>query len=148
MYKGKKINRGYRSGLESKVNDQLTNAGVPFTYEDVKIEWEDLAYRKYTPDFILANGIIIETKGLFTADDRRKHLLIQKQHPELDIRFIFSNCKSRLNKKSKTTYADWCNKHQFLYATKTVPLEWTTEKQRVAIYNNFIEFKGIKHDIS
>ena len=147
MYKGKKINRGYRSGLENKVNEQLKNIGIVFTYETLKIEWEDLAYRKYTPDFILSNGIIIETKGLFTASDRRKHLLIQKQHPELDIRFVFSNCNSKLNKRSKTTYASWCDKHNFLYATKKVPLDWTNEETKVLkTLNNFIQFKGIKHE--
>ncbi len=147
MYKGKKINRGYRSGLENKVNEQLKNIGIVFTYETLKIEWEDLAYRKYTPDFILSNGIIIETKGLFTASDRRKHLLIQKQHPELDIRFVFSNCNSKLNKRSKTTYASWCDKHNFLYATKKVPLDWTSEETKILkTLNNFIQFKGIKHE--
>lgn len=147
MYKGKKINRGYRSGLENKVNEQLKNIGIVFTYETLKIEWEDLAYRKYTPDFILSNGIIIETKGLFTASDRRKHLLIQKQHPELDIRFVFSNCNSKLNKRSKTTYASWCDKHNFLYATKKVPLDWTSEETKVLkTLNNFIQFKGTKHE--
>tara|TARA_S200002703_G_C3677386_1_gene208050 strand:- start:127 stop:570 length:444 start_codon:yes stop_codon:yes gene_type:complete len=147
VYKGKKINRGYRSGLENKVNEQLKNIGIVFTYETLKIEWEDLAYRKYTPDFILSNGIIIETKGLFTASDRRKHLLIQKQHPELDIRFVFSNCNSKLNKRSKTTYASWCDKHNFLYATKKVPLDWTSEETKILkTLNNFIQFKGIKHE--
>ena len=147
MYKGKKINRGYRSGLENKVNEQLKDIGILFTYETLKIEWEDLAYRKYTPDFILSNGIIIETKGLFTASDRRKHLLIQKQHPELDIRFVFSNCNSKLNKRSKTTYASWCDKHNFLYATKKVPLDWTSEETKILkTLNNFIQFKGIKHE--
>ena len=147
MYKGKKINRGYRSGLENKVNEQLKNIGIVFTYETLKIEWEDLAYRKYTPDFILSNGIIIETKGLFTASDRRKHLLIQKQHPELDIRFVFSNCNSKLNKRSKTTYASWCDKHNFLNATKKVPLDWTSEETKILkTLNNFIQFKGIKHE--
>ena len=72
---------GYRSGLELKVSDYLTELKVDFLYEQVKIEWEDLAYRTYTPDFVLSNGIIIETKGMFTAADRRKHLAIKKQHP-------------------------------------------------------------------
>ena len=80
---------GYRSGLELKVSDYLKELKVKFLYEAVKIEWEDLAYRTYTPDFVLSNGIIIETKGQFIAADRRKHLAIKKQHPKLDIRFVF-----------------------------------------------------------
>ena len=68
---------GYRSGLEDKIATYLKDNKIKFLYEKVKIEWEDLAYRTYTPDFILPNGIIIETKGIFTVSDRRKHLCIQ-----------------------------------------------------------------------
>ena len=138
---------GYRSGLEHKISIDLKERKVKYLYEKIKIEWEDLCYRTYTPDFVLNNGIIIESKGMFTASDRRKHLLIQKQHPELDIRFVFSNCNSKLNKRSKTTYASWCDKHNFLYATKKVPLDWTSEKTKILkTLNNFIQFKGIKHE--
>ena len=86
---------GYRSGLEDKVATYLIKQNVNFLYEKIKIEWEDLAYRTYTPDFILDNGIIIETKGRFIALDRRKHLAIKRQHPELDIRFIFTNSRNK-----------------------------------------------------
>ena len=54
---------GYRSGLEDQLAEFLRKHKINFVYEKVKIEWEDLAYRTYTPDFILDNGIIIETKG-------------------------------------------------------------------------------------
>ena len=85
--------RRYRSGLEKEVAAYLKDNQKQVRYECLKIEWEDLRYRTYTPDFILDNGIIIETKGIFDSEDRRKHLAIREQHPELDIRFIFSNSK-------------------------------------------------------
>ena len=122
--------KGYRSGLEVKIQDQLKELGVSFQYEKVKIEWEDLKYRKYTPDFILPNNLIIEIKGLFTADDRRKHLLVKEQHGTLDIRFVFESSKRRLSKISKTTYGDWCVKHGFIYADKEIPIEWIQEKKK------------------
>ena len=56
---------GYRSGLELKVAQYLDTKKVIFKYEAIKIEWEDLAYRTYTPDFILPNNIIIEAKGRY-----------------------------------------------------------------------------------
>ena len=118
------IKYGYRSGLEVKVSDQLKEAGVNFEYESFKIEYEVQEFRKYTPDFRLPNGIIIETKGRFVAADRKKHLLIQKQHPELDIRFVFSNSKAKLNKGAKSTYGEWCDKYGFLYADKWIPELW------------------------
>lgn len=68
--------------------------------------------------------LIVETKGRFTAADRKKHLLIKEQHPGYDIRFLFQRSASRLSKKSKTTYADWCRKHGFLFADKVVPEKW------------------------
>jgi hypothetical protein len=111
----------------------------------MKIEWEDLAYRTYTPDFLLPNGIIIETKGMFTVADRRKHTLIKKQHPELDIRFVFENSKRRISKASKTTYAAWCEKHGFLYADKLVPDAWIQEEKKLA-HPPLVKFKGTKKD--
>ena len=120
--------QGYRSGLEVKLAEYLKEQGVLATYESMKIEWEDLAYRTYTPDFVLPNGIIIESKGLFTSEDRRKHQLIKKQHPSIDIRFVFSNSRSKLRKGSKSTYASWCDTKGFLYYDRIVPLPWLKEK--------------------
>ena len=78
------IKHGYRSGLEHKLSIYLDELKHKYLYEYTKIEWEDLSYRTYTPDFILNNGIIIETKGRFLAADRRKHLAIKIQHPNLE----------------------------------------------------------------
>jgi hypothetical protein len=105
------LKHGYRSGLEIKIKEYLKEHKVPIKYEKVKIEWEDLMYRTYTPDFILPNGIIIEVKGRFTSDDRRKHLAVKKQHPNLDIRFVFESSNRKLSKGAKTTYGQWCEKH-------------------------------------
>lgn len=120
---------GFRSGLEEAIADNLTSKGVGFTFEELTIPYvKPEKPAKYTPDFVLANGIIIESKGRFLTEDRQKHLLIQKQHPELDIRFVFSNSKTKISKRSKTTYADWCIKHGFLYADKEIPDAWLKEK--------------------
>jgi len=117
----------FRSGLEEKVASNLDEAGVEFCYEAVKIYYDVVETRRYTPDFTLPNGILVETKGRFTAEDRKKHLLIKKQQPLLDIRFVFQNSNQKINKGSKTSYADWCNKHGFLYADKLIPKEWTND---------------------
>ena len=52
------LKNGYRSGLEHKLSLYLKSLKYKFAYETIKIEWQDLAYRTYTPDFILKNGII------------------------------------------------------------------------------------------
>ena len=125
----KAIKNGYRSGLEDRISGQLKSLSVPVKYEEFKIKYlvpESL--HTYTPDFELPNGIIIESKGRFVAADRKKHLLVQQQHPKLDIRFVFSNSKAKISKGSKTSYADWCIKHGFLYADKLIPEGWISEK--------------------
>ena len=121
------LKAGYRSGLEETISLQLTSLSVPVMYETEKIKYEVNEVRSYTPDFLLPNGIIIESKGRFVAADRKKHLLIQKQHIFLDIRFVFSNSKAKLTKGSKTSYGDWCKQHGFLYADKLIPEEWIKE---------------------
>lgn len=119
---------GYRSGLELDTAKYLKGKGVKFTYEVEKIRWEDFKVRTYTPDFVLANGVIIETKGRFMAADRAKHLSIRKQYgTKYDIRFVFTNPKAKLSKASKTTYAEWCDKYKFLWAHKIVPSAWLEE---------------------
>lgn len=124
------LKHGFRSGLEDRIADNLTNQGIPFEYEKLVIDYiQPSKARKYTPDFVLLNnGIIVESKGRFMVADRQKHLMIKEQHPKLDIRFVFSNSKARLSKISQTTYGDWCKKHGFQYADKDIPQSWLNEK--------------------
>ena len=125
--KRKHLSKTYRSGLEEEAAAYLKSRQKKVEYEKLKIEWEDLKYRTYTPDFELDNGIIIETKGIFSAADRRKHIEIQKQHPTLDIRFVFSNAQAKLYKGAKSRYSDWCEQKGFKWAHRVIPEEWLQE---------------------
>lgn len=121
---------GFRSGLEAKVSEQLDSLGVAYQYEPFKVPFMQPAKKRtYTPDFVLPNGIYIETKGRFTVADRQKHLMIRESNPHLDIRFVFTNSRNKISKGSKTTYADWCVKHGFQYADKLIPEVWIDEQQ-------------------
>lgn len=128
VMKRKHLKRTYRSGLEEEAAAFLKSRQKKVEYEKLKIEWEDLKYRTYTPDFELDNGIIIETKGIFSPADRRKHVEIQRQHPKLDIRFVFSNANARLYKGAKSRYCDWCEQKGFKWAHRVIPEEWLLEK--------------------
>jgi hypothetical protein len=116
----------YRSGFEAKLAEQLKLGGVNFEYETVKLEYTKTS--TYTPDFILPNGIIIEAKGLWVTEDRKKHLLVREQHPHLDIRLVFMNAFNKIRKGSNTTYAAWCDKNNIKYANKTIPNQWLLQK--------------------
>ena len=119
---------GFRSGLEAVVSSQLRGQGVDFEYEKHRIKYVVPSRQaSYKPDFVLTNGVIVETKGRFEADDREKHLLIRAQHPDLDIRFVFSRSATPIRTGSPTTYAVWCRTHGFMFADKTVPVAWLSE---------------------
>jgi len=125
------LKNGYRSGLEEDVCKQLEAMGVPYEYEKMKIKYiKPASEHQYTPDIVLDNGIIVETKGRFLIADRKKHMLIKRQQPHLDIRFVFSNSNQKLNKGSYTTYAQWCVKNGFMYADKTIPHDWIIERRK------------------
>ena len=124
------IAAGYRSGLEEDMATNLKERGITFTYEEEKIKWLDSKVRTYTPDFVLENGIIIETKGRFVSADRRKHKEIKDQYPDLDIRFVFSNSRAKLYKGAKSNYGEWCVKNGFMYSDKVIPEEWTAEEKK------------------
>ena len=124
--------KGYKSGLEDNLAEQLKKSNKKFLYESEKISYiQPSKKRTYTPDFVLTkkdgSTMYIESKGRWVLEDRKKHELLKEQYPDMDIRFIFQNPNAKINKKSKTTYADICNKHNWKYAAKTIPDEWLQE---------------------
>lgn len=123
------LKHGFRSGLEEAVAAELHACGVlPVLFEEYTLTYAVPARpARYTPDFVLPNGIIIETKGRFLTADRQKHILVKGQHPDLDIRFVFSNPNTRLTKTSRTTYGMWCDKQGFKFAKKSIPKAWLDE---------------------
>ena len=112
----------YKSKFEASFADSLHKKKIGFTYETISIDYEITCC--YKPDFILDN-FIVETKGYFSKEDRRKHLAIKKKRPDLDIRFCFQNSKTKLSKgKNSISYAKWCERHGFLYCDKFIPDDW------------------------
>lgn len=135
----------FRSGLEDKVSKQLESKGIKADYELWKIPYVvPESTHSYCPDFILPNGIIIETKGLFEAADRKKHLLIREQYPELDIRIVFSSSRSKIYKGSPTSYGEWAEKNGIMFADKLIPVEWLKEPKKVIPWDKLIRVKEKK----
>ncbi len=113
----------FRSGLEEKVADLLEGLGVSYQYESEKLSYT--IEHNYTPDFVLPNYIYLETKGYWDAADRRKVLAVKRDNPDIDLRMVFQSPFNTISKKSKTTYAKWCDKHDIPWtAYHNIPLEW------------------------
>jgi len=113
----------FRSGLEEKVADLLEGLGVSYQYESEKLSYT--IEHNYTPDFLLPNYVYLETKGYWDAADRRKVLAVKRANPDIDLRMVFQSPFNKISKKSKTTYAKWCDKHDIPWtAYHNIPLEW------------------------
>ena len=99
-----------RSKFESKFGALYPELG----YENTKIKYiQPSQERTYNPDWKVKENVFIETKGRLTAADRKKHLLVKEQNPEVTIYFVFENAGNTLTKRSKTTYGMWADKHGF-----------------------------------
>ena len=113
----------FRSKLEEKVANLLEGLGVSYEYESEKLSYT--IEHNYTPDFLLPNYVYLETKGYWDAADRRKVLAVKRANPDIDLRMVFQSPFNKISKKSKTTYAKWCDKHDIPWtAYHNIPLEW------------------------
>ena len=113
----------YRSNLEKDIANLLEGLGVSFQYESEKLSYT--IEHNYTPDFVLPNYVYLEAKGYWDAADRRKVLAVKRDNPDIDLRMVFQSPYNTISKKSKTTYAQWCEKHDIPWTSyHAIPLEW------------------------
>ncbi len=121
----KKKTSKFRSKLEERISNLFDELGVIYEYESSKVAYT--IQHHYVPDFILPNHIHLEAKGYWDAADRRKILAVKKDNPDLDLRMVFQSPFNTISKKSKTTYAKWCEKHNIPWcAFHTIPIDWLT----------------------
>ena len=119
------IKHGFRSGLEERFIQELEKVGLKPNYESREFKYiVPETEHKYTPDFPVSPHIVIETKGLWEVDDRMKMLRLKEQYPEVEFRMFFQNAQKKIKKGSKTSYADYCDKHGLKWAEKSLPQEW------------------------
>jgi len=144
---GKKRPSTFRSKYETEVAANLTSYGFKYEYEATPLKYHDAIvkgvclscgcktvaqHRTYTPDFALKNAagdtvFFVETKGLFTAENRRTMVNIKAQHPDVDVRMLFMR-NNKLHKSNPKTYGDWCDANGIKWAVgKDIPPEWKEE---------------------
>lgn len=114
----------FKSGFERTLDVQLKMSGVKYGYETLELPYT--LHSVYNPDFILANGIIIEAKGLLDKDTKRKMVTVKAQYPELDIRFVFWEAAKKVP-GTKQTHGQWATRNGFVWADGKIPEEWLIE---------------------
>ena len=112
----------YRSGYEERV----AKANPDAEHEPKEPTVRYVLTKRYIPDFVLPNGVIVEAKGFFEPKDRTKMIQVKKQNPNLDIRMLFQDANKRLTKSNNSKmYWQWCEQHGFLWEEgTTIPEEW------------------------
>ena len=123
----KKKTSKFRSKLEERIADLLGELGISYEYESKRVPYTIQHF--YSPDFILPNHVYLEAKGYWEPQDRRKILAVKKENPDLDLRMVFQSPFNTISKKSKTTYAQWCEKHDIPWTSfQNIPLDWLIER--------------------
>lgn len=117
---------GYRSTSERRVAESLKALGITPGFESETLEYSVPATRhKYTPDFVLDNGVYLEVKGFWLSADRQKILRVLASNPQADIRLVLDTPDKPVNKGAKMTYADFCNRHGIKWCkTGEIPPDW------------------------
>ena len=113
----------FRSKLEERVADLLSNLGISYEYESTIVPY--VIQHNYTPDFLLPSGVFLECKGYWAPEDRRKIKAVKKQNPDIEILMVFQSPYNRISKSSKTTYAQWCDRHGIRWSSyQEIPIDW------------------------
>lgn len=130
-----------RSKFERSIAKLLRSKGVKYEYEAYQFSYTEPLRKNrakcascgstdlvrmgwYTPDFWLPNsGLFIETKGRFTAADRRKMLAVIKENPEDRFVLLFMR-DNKIHKRSNTTYTQWCEANGVDCAVGEPKEEW------------------------
>ena len=126
----KKTRPKFRSGLEERVYDEATERGRKLVFEPDEPIIRYVVPARYIPDFLLPNGIFVETKGWLRPRDRAKMARVKKENPELDIRFVFQRANSRIGKSPNSLmYWQWADRYGFPWSEGTIPDSWWDEKK-------------------
>ena len=122
------VKNGFRSGLEQDMAQILDEMKLKYEYESEKLLYTVTTKKaglscvhcgsdsfketkEYNPDFTLVKSkLIIETKGIFTARDRKKMIAVVRDNPNRNILMVFQNSNMKISKSSRYTYKTWCTK--------------------------------------
>lgn len=109
--------------LDKAINSLSHEMNLEYRYEaevfPVKVDGT------YKPDWVVETPtkvVIVEGKGYFRDEDRKKVLAFTQQYPDYKYHIVFER-DNPIYKGSKFKYSDWCNKHGISYSIKSLPKE-------------------------
>ena len=124
----------YRSWFEVDIAIDALERGIEFEYEKEHIIWiEPEKVRKYNPDYFVyrrdGSLIVVEAKGRWTAEDRKKICFVTEQNPDLDLRMLFERDNTLSKSPKSKKYTEWCAMKGIKCAVgRAVPQRWLDER--------------------
>lgn len=131
--------KDYRMASHSEVKfaQKCDRQRITWDYEPETFPWIPPP-AKYTPDFKItcSNGKIfyVEYKGYLRNSDKRKMIEVKKQHPDLDVRFVFESATKpvagakKRKDGTKLSHKEWAEKQGFRWSEGFIPKEWLRGK--------------------
>lgn len=118
----------YRSKFETSLAQQLSEAGVKFRHESVRLTYNQCSeFKTYIPDFTVrtkdGTRVFIEAKGWLNTQAASKMACVRASNPTLDIRFVFQSGTTRVG-KLKSTNIQWAKRLKYPAAVGTIPEAW------------------------
>lgn len=110
--------RGHRSQLETDVENSLVAHGFTPEYEVERFSY--VLHRKYAPDFRVG-GVYVEVKGWWPSNERSKFLAVILNNPTIPIFVALQKPHQKISRTSKTSYAQWCDKHGIAWCPIPIP---------------------------
>lgn len=125
MTKKKKKTPEPRNNFERVLDKAISTLSheMRFTYDYEPQNFTVQVEVSYKPDWIVDTGdkiVIIEGKGYFRDEDRKKVLAFTQQYPDYKYHIVFER-DNPMYKGSKYRYSDWCEKHGISYSVKSLP---------------------------
>lgn len=123
----------YRSWFEVDIAIDALARDLTFEYEKEMVPWvEPAMVRKYSPDFFVEKEskelLIVEAKGRWTAQDRKKICFVLEQHPDIDLRMLFERDNTLSRSPKSKHYSEWCDKKGIKWAVgRSIPEAWINE---------------------
>lgn len=127
--KSKKRDPVFKSRWERTIATELEKYKIPLQYEVDRLSYTiPESVHTYRPDFKISDTLYIEAKGIWDRKDREKILLIKQQYPKVTVCMAFQNANQKIYKRSKTTYAEWCEKNDIKWCHQGIRSEWLEKK--------------------
>ena len=121
--------KDHRSKLEDEVEQALLIGASPLNTSPTNLS------TPFTGSIALTSksDVYIEVKGWWPSSERMKFLSVIRNNPELRIFVALQRPNQRLNKASKTTLAQWCQKQGINWSPIPIPPDfidqWLNGKQ-------------------